>query len=381
MSVHGLVYDMTVKAAREAALGAGANIWNITAGRMRPRDAERMISSRPNIILIAGGVDYGERNTALENGELIAEALEAADLRIPIIYAGNIENREEIVEIFERRGLSATAVENVYPRIDELVIEPTRHVIQRVFEEHIVTAPGMEHIRDLVDGHIMPVPGAVMRAAQLLRQELGDLIVFDIGGATTDLHSVCSDTPEVSRMLIAPEPEAKRTVEGDLGLYVNRRQVMEQAARELKLALNIGDDELRAAIEALPPMPESDAEQRLARELSLHAGRLALARHAGRYRELYSLAGKQRYAEGKDLTGIGTVIGTGGALCRLPGGEQTLRRILSSGTGRELFPPPESRVLLDRDYIMAALGVLADDYPAGAAELLCRSLGIEDEER
>lgn len=379
MSVHGLVYDMTVKAAREAALGAGANICNITAGKMRPRDAEKLIAARPNIVLIAGGVDYGERDTALHNGELIAEALASAGLRIPAIYAGNIENREEIVDIFSRRGLSAAVVDNVYPRIDELVIEPTRGIIQRLFEEHIVTAPGMEHIRELVNGHIMPVPGAVMRAAELLRKELMDLIVFDIGGATSDLHSVCSDTPEVSRMLIAPEPEAKRTVEGDLGLYVNRRQVMQQAERELTRALECEPDELRAGLEALPPMPASEEEQALARELAFHAGRLALERHAGRYRELYSLAGKQRYAEGKDLTGVGTVIGTGGALTRLPGGEEILRRILSSGTGRELYPPPESRILLDRDYIMAALGVLADDYPAGAAVLLRRSLEEKDE--
>ena len=38
MTVHGLVYDMTVKAAREAALGAGANIPLVTAGRLRRSD-------------------------------------------------------------------------------------------------------------------------------------------------------------------------------------------------------------------------------------------------------------------------------------------------------------------------------------------------------
>ena len=35
MTVHGLVMDMTVRAAREAALGAGAVIKQVTAGRMR----------------------------------------------------------------------------------------------------------------------------------------------------------------------------------------------------------------------------------------------------------------------------------------------------------------------------------------------------------
>jgi len=34
MTVHGLVYDMTVKAAKEAALGAGANIHLISAGKL-----------------------------------------------------------------------------------------------------------------------------------------------------------------------------------------------------------------------------------------------------------------------------------------------------------------------------------------------------------
>ena len=41
MTVHGLVHDMTVKAAKEAALGAGANIKMITSGRMRQTDRSR----------------------------------------------------------------------------------------------------------------------------------------------------------------------------------------------------------------------------------------------------------------------------------------------------------------------------------------------------
>src|SRR5690554_3029317 len=82
MTVHGLVYDMTVKAAREAALGAGANIHMVTAGKLRRTDIKRIKEIKPNIILIAGGVDYGERDTALENAEKISEL----DLDIPIIY-------------------------------------------------------------------------------------------------------------------------------------------------------------------------------------------------------------------------------------------------------------------------------------------------------
>lgn len=42
MTVHGLVYDMTAKAAKEAALGAGANIHLVTAGRIRRMDVKKI---------------------------------------------------------------------------------------------------------------------------------------------------------------------------------------------------------------------------------------------------------------------------------------------------------------------------------------------------
>ena len=377
MSVHGLVYDMTVRAAREAALGAGANLCGLSSGEMGPADIEHMIASKPNILLIAGGVDYGEKKTTLKNAGLIRDALVQESLTIPVIYAGNTAARDEIRDIFAGTGIHLRIADNVYPRIDELVIEPTRRIIQEVFEEHITDAPGMKHIRDLVDGTIMPVPGAVMRAAKLARGKLGDLIVFDVGGATSDLHSVCADSPDIGRMLLSPEPEARRTVEGDLGVYVNRTLVMETAEAGLLAGLFAGRDadELRRAVEALPPKPETDEDKHLAGELTYIAAKTALERHAGRYRDLYTLSGKQRFAEGKDLTAVTTVVGTGGALTRLPGGRKLLQRVLDSGSGRELFPPVESRILLDENYIMAAAGVLSVEFPEAAAELILESLG------
>ena len=164
MTVHGLVYDMTAKAAKEAALGAGAVIHKVTAGKLRRLDLKEIKEIKPNIILIAGGVDYGERDTALYNAELIA----GLNLGVPVIYAGNIENQEEIKLIFEDTNYKLYIVENVYPKIDYLNIEPTRKVIQNVFEEHITNAPGMEHIKELVNENITPTPGAVMEASKLL---------------------------------------------------------------------------------------------------------------------------------------------------------------------------------------------------------------------
>lgn len=125
MTVHGLVYDMTVKAAKEAALGAGAVIRQITSGRIKRTDLNKIKEINPNIILIAGGVDYGERDTAIYNAEMIA----SMNLGIPVIYAGNVENQEEIRLIFEDTNYKLYITENVYPKIDLLNIEPTRRII------------------------------------------------------------------------------------------------------------------------------------------------------------------------------------------------------------------------------------------------------------
>ena len=97
MTVHGLVYDMTVKAAKEAALGAGANLHLTTAGVLEEDDLEDIRDIRPNLILLAGGTDYGERQTALED----AKRLRGMDLDVPVIYAGNVQNQNRVRRIFE----------------------------------------------------------------------------------------------------------------------------------------------------------------------------------------------------------------------------------------------------------------------------------------
>ncbi len=253
MTVHGLVYDMTAKAAKEAALGAGAVLKMLTAGRLSLFDLKKILQIQPNIILLAGGVDYGEKATVIHNAEKIAEL----GINTPIIYAGNIAARDEIKEIFGGKN-RIFFVDNVYPRIDELVVEPARKVIQDVFEDHIIIAPGMEKIRTMVDGPIIPTPGAVMNAAKLLKDEIGDLIVIDVGGATTDVHSVTEDSDEIAKILVAPEPEAKRTVEGDLGIFVNCHHVLKNVNIEkANKALNI---DVLEAIKKQPSIPKTPEE-------------------------------------------------------------------------------------------------------------------------
>jgi uncharacterized protein (TIGR01319 family) len=369
MTVHGLVYDMTVKAGQEAALGAGANIYWVTAGELSDVDISTIERTKPNIILLAGGVDYGEREIVIAN----ANRLSHLTVQIPIIYAGNRSVRDEVQQMLNAASIPVTIVENVYPRIDQLNIEPTRRAIHDVFEKHIIEAPGMGKIRELVSGSIIPTPGAVMRAAQLLREQIGDLMVLDVGGATTDVHSVAEGDPGITNILVGPEPFAKRTVEGDLGIYVNADNVL-ALCDSSKLCKKLG-----CTLEELnifkTPLPATDKEKCYASTLTSTAVEIAVKRHAGSIEYLYGPTGRLTVARGKDLTEVRWIIGTGGALTRLPMGLDILTNI-NVPPKSNLLLPRQGRAVIDQNYIMASAGMLAQKYSRAALNILQQSLSI-----
>jgi uncharacterized protein (TIGR01319 family) len=349
MTVHGLTYSMTVRAAREAALGAGAIVKLVTAGRLSDSDLEEIRSIHPNIILLAGGVDFGEKEIVLRN----AGSLASLNLHVPVLYAGNSAIREPVRKIFEAAGIETLVADNVFPDVDVLNIEPVRRLIHEVFNRHIIHAPGMARLGERTHWGILPTPGAVLRGAELFAEELGDCLVFDIGGATSDVHSVTDGSLEWTSKTIEPEPRAKRTVEGDLGVFINARNIVEMA----------GDSGWETRLrEHLRALPETEQQVELTRWLCTRAVETAIRRHAGVVTDLYTPTGKRQIVKGKDLTAVKWVVGTGGALTRVPGGEAILRAICL-GPGKYLLPPPDVRVLIDRDYRFSALGTLAQAYP------------------
>jgi uncharacterized protein (TIGR01319 family) len=364
ITVHGLVEDMTVKAAKEAALGAGGNIKLVTAGKLRKSDIKKIKDINPNLIMIAGGTDYGERETALYNSELISAEINNK----PIIYCGNIANHEEIKEIFENMELYI--VDNVFPRIDELNVEPSRKIIQSAFENNIIKAPGMNKIKDMVDGTIMPTPGAVMEGAKLLYEMLGDVLVLDVGGATTDVHSVTDGSSEILDILVSPEPKAKRTVEGDLGVYVNSANIINLLdIRDLK------GTSIEQIKQNIKPIPTTEEDIKASSLLTKKAVEVALNRHVGYIKRSFG-ATKSFLAYGKDLSKIRYIVGTGGALTRLPYGENILNDIRYTKEDMTMLPRSSAKVLLDKNYIMACAGVLSKENKEAAICLLKDSLGI-----
>jgi len=368
MTVHGLVYEMTARAAREAALGAGAIIHLVTAGKLTTGELRQIKEINPNIILLTGGVEHGDKKTVIHNARLLA----GLGLSVPVIYGGNSAARQEVRRAFNGTSQRLSLVKNVYPRLDELNVEPARRVIQQVFEEHIIVAPGMHRISQIVTGRIMPTPGAVMEAAKLLAGEIGDLMVVDMGGATTDVHSVTEGSEEIARILVAPEPTAKRTVEGDLGLFISAANVIELIGKDMLVK------ELGFAINGLPqsPIPGSQQEKEFTLRLAREIVSVAVRRHVGRIKHLYGPTGRITIAEGKDLSQVKWIIGTGGFLPRQPEGSTILGEVRAKASGKGLLPPACDKILSDKDYIMSSAGDLAEKYPAEALALLKQSLGL-----
>jgi hypothetical protein len=362
MTVHGLTRKMTAMAAREAALGAGGVVEFQTAGRLTENDLVRIDEADPSLILLAGGVEGGDTETVLFNAARLAELT----VRPIVVYGGNSDVSAEVRTYLENAGFRVRVTANVYPGIDELDILPARAVIHDAFEEHIVHAPGMERIAEFVTGRILPTPGAVLIAAELLAAAIGDLVVVDVGGATTDVHSVTDGSPEMAAISTEPQPRSKRTVEGDLGTFVSARHVaalIDEAHRP----------------EFLPPaIPASPEEIAAAALLARTATVAGIERHAGRLTHLYTPKGRQTVARGRDLTACRLVIGTGGALTRLPGGEEMLRAALAPATGGErLLPPAGAVCALDRDYLLACCGALSTSFPADRLVALMRgSIGL-----
>jgi uncharacterized protein (TIGR01319 family) len=101
--------------------------------------------------------------------------------------------------------------------------------------QRIVKAKGIDRASANVDRVLMPTPAAVLEGAQLLadgvagREGLGALVVVDPGGATTDVHSIGSGEPSTAGVIRygLPEPRAKRTVEGDLGMRHNAAAIVD----------------------------------------------------------------------------------------------------------------------------------------------------------
>lgn len=374
----GLVKELTAEAARRAALGAGAKLVGTFAYRLTRADLAEIENLAPDILLLAGGTDGGNAEVVLHNAEVLA----GAALGGPVIYAGNRAAADEAADILGRGGKIMVVAGNVMPEFNVLNIEPARAAIRGVFIDRIVHAKGIDRAAGRFDAVMMPTPAAVLEGARLLAQGtasqpgLGELLVVDIGGATTDVHSVAKGDPSREGVIVhgLPEPFAKRTVEGDLGMRHNARAIVDLAGAAA-VAADAGLDEDRvevmlAAIDAdVERLPQTDEEHAFDRALARAAVTQAVARHAGTVKVVQTVTGPATMQEGKDLGRVETVIGTGGALAHGRDPADVLAAALADPGDPSSLRPRAPRFLIDREYLLYAVGLLVEPAPEAALKL------------
>ena len=429
----GLVPELTAEAARRAAFSAGAKVIRTFWHELTRADLREIEGIAPDIVLLCGGTDGGNRRVLLHN----AAALAGAAGVFPVVLAGNRSVADEAAERLSAGGKPVRITENVMPEFNRLNLEHAREAIRTVFLERIIHAKGLDRLMPQLDGLLMPTPFAVLNAVRLLAQGhggepgLGDLLAVDLGGATTDIYSMASGEPVQPGVVWKglPEPYAKRTVEGDLGVRYNARSIVEtlgtgdEAIRMLAEMAGTSASDARAWLaeidrrpnvlpsdlasvsssnlaavssgEPKTPTPSAPTETlssadaaRLDGVLAALALATALRRHAGTLEEAFTPMGRVFLQTGKDLTAVRTLLLTGGPLVAAQDpaaiGTNALRRALSpspsqagptaSQAGPAALLPERVDLLIDRSYILAAMGLLAEERPDAALRILKREI-------
>ena len=382
MVTSGLVPELTGEAAKLASLGAGAKVVGIYAFQLTEDDLEDIKTAKPDIFLLVGGTDGGNTECILHNAKMLATM--KGDF--PIVIAGNRTVARQCQRILE--GYETYICPNVMPKFGVLNIEPTQKQIREIFLNRIIQAKGLSAASELLSDIMMPTPSAVLQAMQLLAEGcegesgIGELVAVDVGGATTDVYSIADGMPEHMNTVYKglPEPFAKRTVEGDIGMRYSIHGIVEAAglsrisrlsglpeARVTELV-----DHLRAHTDQVPNGdPELEA---LDRALASMAIEEAVSRHAGTIEETYTMMGLTYVQSGKNLTKVKQIVVTGGSLIHTKRTAEIASHALFSPATPSSLRPKNADVWVDRTYILAAMGLLSSHYPQTALRIMKKEL-------
>ena len=382
MVTSGLVPELTGEAARLASLGAGAKVVDVYAFQLTEDDLEDIREAKPDIFLLVGGTDGGNTACILHNARMLA----SMKPEFPIVVAGNRTAARQCQRILE--GCEVYLCPNVMPKFGVLNIEPTQKQIREIFLNRIIQAKGLSKAARLLSDIMMPTPSAVLQAMELLAQGckeepgIGDLVAVDVGGATTDVYSIADGMPEHMNTVFKglPEPFAKRTVEGDIGMRYSIQGILEAAGTD-RIGKLSGLSEKRTLelVEDLKNhtdrVPNGDPElEALDFALAACAVREAVSRHAGTISETYTMMGQTFVQEGKNLTQVKQIVVTGGSLIHAKDTEKIASHALFDPAQPQSLRPKNAGVWVDKTYILAAMGLLSSYYPAAALRIMKKEL-------
>ncbi len=388
MVTSGLVPELTAEAAKMASLGAGAKIIKVYSFEMTEDDAAEIENAKPDIVLLVGGTDGGNTECILHNAKTLAGVKGA----FPVVIAGNRNAARQCSEILSPTHQTFIC-ENVMPKFGQLNIEPTQKQIREIFLDRIVSAKGLTKASELISGILMPTPSAMMKAMRLLAEGcegesgIGELLAVDVGGATTDVYTIAEGKPGKANTVYKglPEPYVKRTVEGDVGMRYSVHGIVD-ACGIAKIAELSGIEKNRAQemVDYLgshtDALPQDEQWERLDHALASMAIDTAVTRHVGKIEEAYTMLGVTYVQSGKDMTRCRQIVVTGGSLIHTRETARIAAHALFDPQNPSSLKPQRARILVDRKYILAGMGLLSEYYPEIALRIMKRELSDEGEQ-
>lgn len=382
MVTSGLVPELTGEAAKLASLGAGAKVIGIYAFELTEDDIDEINKIDPDIFLLVGGTDGGNTECILHNAQMLSKMKP----RFPIVLAGNRTAAKKCQEIL--KDCEAYVCPNVMPKFGTLQIEPTQKQIREIFLNRIIQAKGLSKAAELLSDIMMPTPSAVLQAMELLangyedESGIGELIAVDVGGATTDVYSIADGMPEHMNTVYKglPEPYAKRTVEGDIGMRYSIQGIVDaQGIERISQLSGLTKEKALALIEDLKQntdkLPNGDKElEVLDFALASCAVDEAVTRHSGTISETYTMMGQTFVQEGKNLTKVKQIVVTGGSLIHAQRTEEIATHALYSPVNPASLRPRSADIWIDKTYILAAMGLLSSYHPKTALRIMKKEL-------
>ena len=368
LAVVGYERTVTAEAGHRVGLSAGAKVVHVAAGELTTADVAAVRAARPDLVLLVGGTDGGNRDVLLHNAARLAKGQIGGRgaHAVPVVVAGNVEARDEAAAVLATTGRPTVLADNVLPQIGVIAPESARAAIREAFLRHVIGGKGLSSDPAFAAMVEAATPDAVLRGVEVLASVCGggDVLVVDVGGATTDVYSCLTPSGEDASLrkdVVAPLWHA-RTVEGDLGMRWNAEHVVEAAAAEHLLDTVFEPAALTAYAarvhERPGSLPVDDVERRLDLELARLAALVAVRRHA---------RPSQPTESPRPLADVTRLVGSGGVLRHADAGgrEQVLGAVLADHAGGWKVPRA-ARASVDTAYLLFAVGLLAghpDNHP------------------
>jgi len=363
LAVVGYERTVTAQAGHRVGLSAGAKVVHVAAGELTTADVAGVRAARPDIVLLVGGTDGGNSNVLLHNAARLAKGAIGGHgaHAVPVVVAGNVDVRDEAVAVLATTNRPTVLADNVLPQIGVIAPESARAAIRAAFLHHVIGGKGLSRDPSFAAMVEAATPDAVLRGVEVLAAARGggDVLVVDIGGATTDVYSCLTPEGEdagLRKDVVAPLWHA-RTVEGDLGMRWNAEHVVEAAAAE-HLLDSVTDVEAlttyAARVHERPAsLPVDDVERALDLELARLAALVAVRRHA---------RPAQPTESPRPLANVTALVGSGGVLRHsgAAGRDHVLGAVLADHAGGWKVPRA-ARATVDTAYLLFAAGLLADD--------------------